>query len=54
MVQMHFESVVQGKPRIRLNDLSQHTQEHIRRYLVTVWETNAHHLIMDILSVANS
>ena len=54
MVQIHFESVIQAEPRIRLNDLPQNAPDHIRLELVTASETNAHYLTLDILSVAYS
>jgi hypothetical protein len=54
MVQVHFEAVTQAKSRITLNDLPEHALHHTRFKLVTASETNAHHLILDILSVPNS
>ena len=54
MVQMYFEIVSQTKPSITLNDLPQDIPNVIRLKLVTASQTNAYHLILHILTIADS
>jgi len=46
---MHFQAVDQTESCITQDELAKFAPEHIRVKLVTATETNAHHLILEML-----
>jgi len=54
MVQMYFETVSHNKPSVTSYYFPEYRAYHVRLQLVTALQTNANHLILHILSIADS
>jgi hypothetical protein len=54
MVQMNFETFSQAKPSFVLNNIPQYVPDRISIKLVPASQTNLHHFILYIFSVADS